>query len=146
MIIFNIDQIKTVIEKIDVTSMIEDGFVAYTAEIIRGAIQAVPLGQIQAGMAVGMSKLMIYRRTIAPQASIIALPGYSNEVVLLLKASSLASTITLMELTGVTKTIVAETYKPIEAFLTAGCIYLLIVFILNIGFKFIEYKLTIFKR
>jgi polar amino acid transport system permease protein len=119
---------------------------AYTAEIIRGAIQSVPSGQIEAGKSVGMSKLILYRRIVIPQAAILALPGYSNEVILLLKASSLASTVTLMELTGVARTIVSQSYKPIEAFLTAGIIYLVLIFILTRCFMFLEYKLNYYGR
>ena len=119
---------------------------AYTAEILRGAIQSVPRGQIEAGMAVGMSRFVLYRRIVTPQAAILALPGYSNEVIILIKASSLASTITLMELTGVARTIVAETYKPVEAFLVASFIYLALVFVLTRSFMFLEHKLTVYQR
>lgn len=119
---------------------------AYTAEIIRGAIQSVLTGQIEAGRSVGMSRLLLFRRIVIPQAAILALPGYSNEVILLLKASSLASTVTLMELTGVTRSIVSQSYKPIEAFLTAGIIYLILIFMLTRVFMFLEYKLNYYGR
>lgn len=115
---------------------------AYTAEILRGAIQTVPRGEVEAARAVGMGPALIWRRIRLPRAFRIALPAYSNEVILMLKGSALASTITLMDLTGVARTIIARTYTPMELFLAAGLIYgLLTVFILS-GFRLIERRLN----
>jgi polar amino acid transport system permease protein len=119
---------------------------AYTAEIFRGAIQSVPWGQIEAGLSLGMSRLLLFRRIIVPKAIVFALPGYTNEVILLLKGSALASTVTIMELTGVTRNIIARTFKPIELFLVAGCIYLLLTFIITRLFMIVEYRLTAQRR
>jgi polar amino acid transport system permease protein len=119
---------------------------AYTGEILRGAIQSVSWGQVEAGLSVGMSRFLLFKRIIAPQAVVLALPGYTNEVILLLKGSALACTVTLMELTGVTRNIIARTYKPIELFLLAGCIYLLLTFIITRLFMILEYKLTAQRR
>ena len=115
---------------------------AYTAEIMRGAIQAVPRGQIEAAMATGMSRLTRLRRVVLPQAMRIGLPAYSNEVILLVKASSLASTITLMDLTGTARTISSVNYMPVELLSMAALIYLAINFTLTRIFKLIEYVVS----
>jgi len=111
---------------------------AYIAEIIRGAINAVPQGEVEAARALGMSHAQAMRHIILPRAARIGLPAYSNEVILMLKASALASTITLMELTGITQTIIARTYLPTETYLAAGFFYLLISFVLVQGFRLLE--------
>ncbi|KIL03680.1 ABC transporter permease [Stutzerimonas balearica] len=111
---------------------------AYIAEIIRGAIQNVPHGEIEAARALGMSRSQALLHIILPRATRIGLPAYSNEVILMLKASALASTITLLELTGMARKIAARTYMHEEMFLTAGLIYLVIAFILMQGFKAFE--------
>ena len=111
---------------------------AYIAEILRGAIQAVPHGEIEAARALGMSKNQTLWHITLPRAARIGLPAYSNEVILMLKASALASTITLLELTGMARKIAARTYLHEEMFLTAGLIYLVIAFVLMQGFKLLE--------
>ncbi|MGV8841876.1 MAG: ABC transporter permease [Pseudomonas sp.] len=111
---------------------------AYIAEILRGAIQAVPPGEVEAARALGMSRWQAMFYIILPRAARIGLPAYSNEVILMLKASALASTITLLELTGMARTIIARTYLPVEIFFAAGMFYLLIAFILVKGFKLLE--------
>ncbi|MHC3749595.1 ABC transporter permease [Stutzerimonas stutzeri] len=111
---------------------------AYIAEILRGAIQNVPAGEVEAARALGMSRRQALWHIILPRAARIGLPAYSNEVILMLKASALASTITLLELTGMARKIAARTYLHEEMFLTAGLIYLLIAFVLMQGFKLLE--------
>lgn len=111
---------------------------AYIAEILRGAIQAVPPGEIEAARALGMSRAKTMFYIVLPRAARIGLPAYSNEVILMLKASALASTVTLLELTGMARTIIARTYLPVEIFFAAGMFYLLIAFILVRGFKLLE--------
>jgi His/Glu/Gln/Arg/opine family amino acid ABC transporter permease subunit len=111
---------------------------AYIAEILRGAIQAVPPGEIEAARALGMSRAQSMLHIILPRAVRIGLPAYSNEVILMLKASALASTITLLELTGVARTMNARTYLPVEGFFTAGLYYLVITFLLINAFKLLE--------
>lgn len=115
----------------------------YIGELLRGAIEAVPSGQIEAGKAMGMSRVTLYRRIILPQAIRIALPAYSNEIVYTIKDSSLASTVTLMELTGVARNMVARTYKPIEIFIVAACIYLCLVFVATRISKYVERRLSV---
>ena len=93
---------------------------AYTAEILRGAIQAVPYGEIEAARAMGMSRSLLYRRIILPKAFRIALPAYSNEVVFLFQATSLVSIITLLDLTGVARVLVARTFAVYELYIAAA--------------------------
>lgn len=114
---------------------------AYTAEILRGAIQAVPVGEVEAAKAFGMSRALSLRRIILPRAFRIALPAYGNEVILMLKGSALASTITLLDLTGMARTIIARTYMPVEIFLAAGLIYLAITFVFVQLFRLLERRL-----
>ncbi|HBZ93798.1 MULTISPECIES: ABC transporter permease [unclassified Pseudomonas] len=111
---------------------------AYIAEILRGAIQAVPPGEIEAARALGMSRTQAMLHIILPRAARIGLPAYSNEVILMLKASALASTVTLLELTGMARTLNARTYVSMEFFFTAALFYLAITFILINLFKLLE--------
>ncbi|AMB86684.1 ABC transporter permease [Pseudomonas agarici] len=111
---------------------------AYIAEILRGAIQAIPPGEIEAARALGMSRPKALFYIILPRAARIGLPAYSNEVILMLKASSLASTVTLLELTGMTRTIIARNYLTVDMFFTAGLFYLVISFLLVQAFKQLE--------
>ena len=113
-------------------------FGAYATEVFRGAIQAIPPGEIEAARALGMSKPKTLFYIILPRASRIGLPAYSNEVILMLKASALASTVTLLELTGMARTIIARTYLPVEIFFAAGLFYLLMAYVLVRGFKLLE--------
>lgn len=113
---------------------------AYTAEIFRGAIQAIPQGEVEACKVVGMSKVQMYRRILLPRAFGIVLPAYGNEIILMLKGSALASTITILDLTGMARTIIARTYTPIEIFLAAGGIYLTISIVIIALFRQIELR------
>lgn len=116
---------------------------AYAAEIFRGSIRAVPRGALEAAQAVGMGYLLRTRRIALPTAFRLALPAYGNEVVLMLKASSLASTVTLMELTGTSRKIVSETFAPYEVFLAAAFIYLVLTFVFVRVFAFLENCLSL---
>ncbi len=116
---------------------------AYIAEILRGAIQAIPPGEIEAARALGMSRAQALLHIILPRAARIGLPAYSNEVILMLKASALASTITLLELTGMSRTIIARTYQPVEIFFAAGVFYLLAAYVLVQGFRLLERRLRV---
>lgn len=111
---------------------------AYIAEIIRGAIQAVPHGEIEAAQALGMSRIQAMVYIILPRAMRIGLPAYSNEVILMLKASALASTITLLELTGTARTLISRNYLPVETFFAAALYYLLITLVLVQAFRLLE--------
>ncbi|MBB4285355.1 ABC transporter permease [Roseospira goensis] len=119
---------------------------AYIAEILRGAIQAVPPGEIEAARALGMRRSTTMGRIILPRAARIALPAYGNELILMLKGSALASTITLLDLTGMARTIIARNYMPLETFLMAGLIYMAITFVLVRGLRFIEHRVNAHMR
>jgi len=115
---------------------------AYTAEIIRGGIQSVSWGEIEAGKAIGMNPFTLFRRIVFPVAIRQALPAYGNEVILIFKSSSLASTITILEITGIAKKIIAATYAPIEVFIIAGSLYLVMNFIVSRIIDYTEHKLS----
>lgn len=104
---------------------------AYTGELLAGAMRAVPRGQVEAGRALGLTRWQSLRLIVIPMAARAALPAYSNEVILTVKATSLASTITLMDLTGAARLAVSQTYAPYEVFLVAGFIYFCITFALS---------------
>src|SRR5690554_585290 len=114
---------------------------AYTAEILRGAIQAVPYGEIEAARAMGMSRSLLYRRIILPKAFRIALPAYSNEVVFLFQATSLVSIITLLDLTGVARVLVARTFAVYELYIAAGLICLACTYLILWIFRRVEQRL-----
>ena len=119
---------------------------AYSSEIIRGGIQSVPFGQIESAKSVGMSRFLLYKRIILPIAFRQALPAYGNEIILMVKATSLVSTITLMEVTGIARLIIAKTFSPVEIFIVAGLIYLTINFIVTRLVNYCEIKLTPYLR
>ena len=89
---------------------------AYQAEILRGALNAVPRGQGEAATALGFSGLDIWRRVLLPQALRISTPPLINEFILLIKASSLVSVVGIAELTRVSMNIATQTYRPLEAY------------------------------
>ena len=111
---------------------------AYTAEIIAGSLKATPAGEIEAAKAVGMSRAKMYRRILLPSALRRALPQYSNEVIMMLQTTSLASIVTLMDITGAAREVNAKYYLPFEAYITAGVFYLCLTFILVRLFKLAE--------
>ena len=113
---------------------------AYTAEILRGALGAVPRGEVEAAKSIGMRKVQLYKRIMLPRALGMIMPAYGNEVILMLKGSALASTITLLDLTGMARTIIARTYTPIEIFLAAGVIYLLMSMVIIQLFRYLEMR------
>ena len=111
---------------------------AYTTEILRGAIKATPHGEIEAAMAAGMSRLLMVRRIILPSAFRRALPAYSNEIIFMLHGSSLASVITIIDITGAARIINSRFYSPYEAFLTAAAFYMAITFLIVFLVKRLE--------
>lgn len=115
---------------------------AYASEIIRGGILAVPLGQIEAARACGMGRLTIARRIVGPIALRQALPAYSNEMVSMVKATSLASVITMVEVTFIAQKLISQTFRAIEIFICAGSIYLLINIALTRGVMVLEHWLS----
>lgn len=115
---------------------------AYLVHIFRGAIQAVPHGEVEAGHAFGLSSSALYRHIILPKAALLALPAYGNELIKTVKRTSLASTITLLELTGVANTLVARTFAPYEIFIAAGLIYLVFAFAANHFVRWLERRMS----
>lgn len=114
----------------------------YTAEILRGAIQGVPHGEIEAGRACGMSRILLFRRIVAPKALRLVLPAYSNEVILMLQATSLASLVTVVDLMGAASNIVNRSFALYEIYITAGLIYLVMTYAIAWGFKRVEHRLS----
>ena len=98
---------------------------AYCAETMRAALEAVPVGQIEAGYCVGMSYLQIMRRIVLPQALRTAFPPLSNSLIGLVKDTSLASNITVMEMFMATQRIAARTYEMLPLYCEVAVIYLL---------------------
>ena len=113
---------------------------AYTSEILRSAFQTIKSGIIEAGKSLGISNKIIFYKIQLPIAIRQSLPAYGNEIILMMKGTSLASTVTLMDLTGVAKYIISTTFKPIEVFIVAGGIYLFMTFIIHNVIKFLEKK------
>ena len=115
---------------------------AYTSEILRSAFQTIKPGILEAGKSLGISNKVIFLKIQLPIAIRQSLPAYGNEIILMMKGTSLASTVTLMDLTGVAKYIISTTFKPIEVFIVAGSIYLFMTYIFSSLIKFLEKKYT----
>ncbi|HEY8384059.1 MAG TPA: ABC transporter permease [Microvirga sp.] len=115
---------------------------AYASEIIRGGLQAVPANQVESARACGMSGFLLFRRIIFPIAVRQALPGYGNEIILMVKATSLASIITMMEVTGIAQKLISQTFRAIEIFIVAGAIYLVLNFAVTRVIQLIEWWLS----
>ena len=113
---------------------------AYTSEILRSAFQTIKPGLIEAGKSLGISNKIIFYKIQIPIAIRQSLPAYGNEIILMMKGTSLASTVTLMDLTGVAKYIISTTFKPVEVFVVAGGIYLFMTFIIHNVIKYLEKK------
>lgn len=114
---------------------------AYTTEIFRGAIEATPRGEIEAAKAYGMSAAKRMRRIVLPSAFRRAIPAYSNEVVFMLHSSAIASTVTIIDLTGAARDIYARFYAPFPAYIFVALIYLCLTFAIFYVFKQLEKRL-----
>ena len=113
---------------------------AYTSEILRSAFQTIKPGVIEAGKSLGISNSMIFYKIQIPIAIRQSLPAYGNEIILMLKGTSLASTVTLMDITGVAQKIISTTFRPLEVFIIAGSIYLFMTFLIHNLIKYLEKK------
>ena len=111
---------------------------AYTAEVVRAGISAVPAGQTRAAKALGMPPMTIFRRIIFPQAMRLIIPPVGNEVISMVKNTSLVSVIALAELLYTAQLIYARTYETIPLLIVASLWYLAIVSILSVGQHFLE--------
>ncbi|MDO5844013.1 MAG: amino acid ABC transporter permease [Methanocorpusculum sp.] len=116
---------------------------AYNSEYLRGALQSVKQGQMTAARSLGMNKIQAIFYVIIPQALRRALPGVSNEFIYLIKYSSLAYVVTVIELTGAAKIIASKYFMYFEAFAAVGIFYLVLVTIATVGIHFLEKKLAI---
>jgi His/Glu/Gln/Arg/opine family amino acid ABC transporter permease subunit len=117
---------------------------AYVGEVVRGGILAVPNGEREAAVAMGMSPSLLYRRIILPRAFGLMLPALGNEIVIQLKSTSLASTITLLDVTGVARRLAAATYQTDPLFVAAA-IYVVMTYGLAQIFKLLEARLNRFQ-
>jgi len=114
--------------------------VAYGAEIFRGGIQSIEKGQVESGLSMGFGRFMLLRKIILPIAIRKVLPSYGNELILMVKATSLVSLTTYMEMTGIARKIMAKTFAPVEAFIAAGILYLFLNFLMVQFVKYLEWK------
>ncbi|MDN3610324.1 ABC transporter permease [Vibrio ostreicida] len=119
---------------------------AYTSEIIRGAINGLPRGEVEAAKAYGMSLFKTYQRIILPSALRRALPAYSNEVIFMLHGSAVAGIVTIMDLTGAARLVNSRYYAPFESFVTAGLFYMALTFIILWCFKNAEKRFLAYLR
>ncbi|MCI0430795.1 MAG: ABC transporter permease [Rhodospirillales bacterium] len=115
---------------------------AYQAEIFRGAILAVPHGEVEAAKAVGMSGGLLYRRIVLPRAFRYALPAFANEVILMLQASAIASIVTIQDLTGTAEAIISDTFAFYELYITIALMYLAVTYTMVWSFRRLEHRLS----
>ncbi len=115
---------------------------AYTSEILRGGLRAVPKGAVEAGRVSGMSRTAVLRRITLPIAARQALPAYSNEVISMLKSTALVSTITLLDMTGIARAAISETWRAVEILLCAAVIYLAISMLVTRASIWLERRLS----
>jgi octopine/nopaline transport system permease protein len=111
---------------------------AYIAEVLRGALAAIPRGQIEAALACGMGRVTRLRRIVAPQMLRLALPAYGNELVMMIKSTSLASSITVLDVTGVAQLVIAHSYRTLDVFCLAAAVYLAMTGALTTALRRIE--------
>jgi L-cystine transport system permease protein len=116
---------------------------AFLSEIIRSAVAGVDLGQVEAAYSVGMTRWQTFRRIVAPQAIQIGIPALGNTIVSLLKDTSLAYTLGVIDVIGVIKAITSNTYRSLEAYAAAAIIFFVLSFMLEQVFKLIERKLGV---
>lgn len=119
---------------------------AYTSEILRGGLMSIPAGLVEAAQACGMSRVLRFRRIEFPLAIRQALPAYGNELVLVVKGTSLASTITVLEVTGYAKRLMSQTYAVLEVFAIAGALYLVTNLVLVALVRTLENRLSRHQR
>lgn len=114
----------------------------YTGEVLRGAIRAVPHGEIEAGRAFGMSGSLILRRIVLPRAIQICLPTLGGETILLLKSTALVSTITVQDMMWKANFIRVQTFRIYEPLLAAAVVYIALTFLLAYGFRLLERRMN----
>lgn len=118
---------------------------SYNAEVIRGAIRAIPHGQIEAALSIGMNRWKILRRVTLPQAFRHCMPVLTSDLIILLKTTSLASTITIMEVMGTARMLQRQSLLIFEPLIAAGIIYFAVVFILTRVMNTVERRMTSYR-
>ena len=116
-------------------------FAAYNSEVLRPAIQAVPVGQTEAAYMVGLNYFQLMTRIVLPQAARIAFPPLFNSLIGLVKDTSLAATITVIDMLAVSKQIAARYYEPMPMYVETAIIYLVICTVLTKVQSYLEKKL-----
>jgi len=111
---------------------------AYISEILRGGVLGVERGLIEAARALGLKPYQHFILVTVPIAVRLALPAYGNEIISMMKATALASTVTLLDITGVARTVVAATFAPFEIFIAVAVIYLVMAWLIQIGIEYVE--------
>jgi len=111
---------------------------AYSGNILKGGLEGVPFGEIEAGRAFGMSRLLIFWRISFPRAIRIILPTMSGETILLVKTTAILSTITILDLMGTARFIIAQTFRVYEPLLAAAVYYICLTFIITRVFRYLE--------
>nr|WP_246252557.1 ABC transporter permease subunit [Ancylobacter pratisalsi] len=114
---------------------------AYQAEILRGGIQTLPAGQMEAALSMGLSRYLAYRKVILPQAIAVGLRPLGNELVLMIKSSAIASVITVYDLMGVTRLAFSRSYD-MEVYLWAAVLYLVMVEVVRRVWDVLERRLN----
>ncbi len=115
---------------------------AYVSEILRGGVLGVDKGILEAASALGLSKARRFVYITSPIAIRLSLPAYSNDIISMTKATALASTITLLDMTGVARTLVAQTFAPYEVFISAAIIYMIMAWMIQKGFGMLEKRMS----
>ncbi len=115
---------------------------AYVSEILRGGVLGVDKGILEAASALGISKTQSFIYITSPIAIRLSLPAYSNDIISMTKATALASTVTLLDMTGVARTIVAQTFAPYEIFISVAIIYMVIAWMVQKGFGMLEMRMS----
>ncbi|WP_295533582.1 amino acid ABC transporter permease [uncultured Thioclava sp.] len=116
---------------------------AYLSEVLRGSLNAIPKGQAEAAAAIGMVPLDVWVRILLPQALKIGLPAIVNELILLVKASSLVTVVGIVEITRMSQSIAAATFRPLEIYLAAAFIYLAINLVIAQVGRVLERRLAV---
>ncbi len=119
---------------------------AYVSEILRGGVLGVDKGLLEAASALGISKTQRFIYIISPIAIRLSLPAYSNDIISMTKATALASTVTLLDMTGVARTLVAQTFAPYEIFISAAIIYMVMAWMIQKGFGMAEKRMSRYLR
>ncbi|MET4632916.1 ABC transporter permease [Kaistia defluvii] len=152
LVYYGAGQFRTQLEAIGLWWLFRDAFFccvltftlntgAYQAEILRGAIRAVPAGQREAAMSLGLRPRQIFRKIVMPQAMLIALRPLGNEVILMVKGSSVAAIVTVFDLMGVTRLAYSRTFD-FQVYLWAAVLYLVVVEIIRRVWDKLEHRLT----